>query len=109
MPSTDPRGSHLRAYASLARELLDHCEARIEAGRSVADRDVQRLGALAERLGREATAWSGAVRALEAVAVRPLDPHRAARLVIESVFDETLIPEATRVLAAALDLACPAT
>jgi hypothetical protein len=108
MHSTDARGSDLRAFDAVASELFQHCDVRFDAGRSVAGRDIQRLSALAERLGREVTAWSGAVRALEAVAARPLDPHRAACLVIESVFDETLIPEATRVLAAALNLACPA-
>jgi hypothetical protein len=37
-----------------------------------------------------------------------LDPHRAGRLVLESVFDEVLSPEAWRVLAAAFALAMSA-
>ena len=108
MHSIDSRRSDLRAFDLAAGELSHDYGARFEAGRSDAGRDIQRLSALAVRLGREVTAWSGAVRALEAGAARPLDPHRAARLLIESVFDETLNPEATRVLAAALNLACPA-
>jgi hypothetical protein len=108
MHSTDARGADLRAFDTAAGDLTHHCGVRFEAGRSVAERDIQRLNALAERLSLEVTAWSRAVRALEAVASRPLDPHRAACLVIESVFDETLIPEATRVLSAAFNLACPA-
>jgi hypothetical protein len=107
MHSIDSRGSDLRAFDTVAGELSRHYDVRFEAGRSAAGRDIQRLNALAERLGREVVAWSGAVRALEAGAARPLDPRRAARLLIESVFDEALIPEATRVLAAALELACP--
>ncbi len=108
MHSTESQGSKLRAFDAFAGELSDHCEAHFEAGGSLARRDIQRLGALAQRLGRQVTAWADALRDLEAAAVQPLDAHRTARLLIENVFDEALIPEATRVLAAALALACPA-
>jgi hypothetical protein len=108
MHSIDTRGSDLRAFATVAGELSHHYRGRFEAGADLASRDIQRLSALAERLGREVMAWSGAVSDLEASAARPLEPRRAGRLLIESVFDEALIPEATRVLAAALALACPA-
>ena len=108
MHSIDTRGSDLRAFATVAGELSHHYRARFEAGAGLASRDIQRLSILAERLGREVMAWSGAVGDLEACAARPLEPRRAGRLLIESVFDEALIPEATRVLAAALALACPA-
>ena len=108
MHSIDSRGSDLHAFDSVAGELSRHYRVRFEAGGSLARRDIQRLSALAERLGRDVIAWSGAVRDLEGGALRPLEPRRAGLLLIESVFDEALIPEATRVLAAALTLAYPA-
>jgi hypothetical protein len=108
MHSIDSRGSDLRAFDTVAGELSHHYGARLEAGGSLADRDIRRLSMLAERLGREVMAWSGAVRGLEAGAAGPLEPRRAGRLLIECVFDEALIPEATRVLAAALALTWPA-
>jgi hypothetical protein len=108
MQTIDSHGSDLRAFDTVAGELSQHCEAQFEAGASLAARDIQRLSALAERLGRDLIAWSGAVRALEVGAVQAIDPRRAGRLLIESVFDEALIPEATRVLASALALAFPA-
>lgn len=108
MHSIDSRGTDLHAYDTVASELSHHYAARFEAGGSLASRDIRRLSVLAERLGREVMFWSGAVGDLEAAAAGPLDPRRAGRLLIESVFDETLIPEATRVLAAALALVCPA-
>ena len=92
----------------MASELSHHYGIRFEAGAGLASRDIQRLSSLAERLGREVMAWSGALRDLEGAAASPMEPRRAGRLLIESVFDEVLIPEATRVLAAALALACPA-
>jgi hypothetical protein len=108
MHSIDSRGTELRAFDALAGELAEHYESRFEAGARAASRDVQRLNALAERLGDEVRAWSSAIRSLEAGATgRPLEPGRTGRLLIECVFDEALIPEATRVLAAALQLACP--
>lgn len=108
MHSIETRGSDLRAFDTVACELAHHYDARFEAGASLASRDIQRLSALADRLGREVMAWSRAIRDLEAGAAGRLEPARAGRLLIESVFDEALIPEATRVLAAALALACPA-
>jgi hypothetical protein len=108
MQSIDSRGSDLRAFDAAAGELCDHYGARFEAGGSLASRDIRRLTLLAERLGREVMAWSGAVGDLDAGAAGRLRPCRAGRLLVESVFDEVLIPEATRVLAAALALACPA-
>jgi hypothetical protein len=108
MQSIDSRGADLRAFDTAAGELSNHYGARFEAGGGLARRDIQRLSALAERLGRDVTAWSGAVRGLEGGAAAFLDSRRVARMVIECVFDEALIPEATRVLAAAVALACPA-
>lgn len=108
MQSSDSRRSDLRAFDALAGELSHHYGARFEGGGSLASRDIQRLSILAERLSREVMAWSGAVRDLEGAAAGPLEPRRAGRLLVESVFDDALIPEATRVLAAALALACPA-
>jgi hypothetical protein len=107
MHSIDSRGPDLRTFDAAAGELARQYGVRFEAGRSLASRDIRRLTALAERLGRDVMAWSGAVRDLEGGAARPLEPRRAGRLLIESAFDEALVPEATRVLAAALALACP--
>ena len=108
MHSIESRGSDLHAFDAVADELSRHYAVRFETGGRLASRDIQRLSLLAERLGREVMAWSGALRDLEGGAARPLEPRRAGRLLVESVFDEALIPEATRVLAAALALACPA-
>lgn len=108
MRSIDSRGADLRAFDTVAEELSRFCGARFESGESLAFRDIQRLSVLAERVGRDVMAWRSAVRDLEAGAARVLEPHRAACMLIECVFDEALIPEATRVLAAALALACPA-
>ena len=108
MHSIDKRGADLRAFDTVAGELSHHYRIRFEAGAGLASRDIRRLSALAEQLGKEVMAWSGAIRDLEAAAAGPMEPQRAGRLLIESVFDEALIPEATRVLAAALALACRA-
>ena len=108
MHSIDSRGLDLRAFDTVADELSRHYLGRFEAGGSLAAREIRRLSVLAERLGRDVMAWSGAVRELEAGATGRLEPRRAGQLLIESVFDEALIPEATRVLAAALALNCPA-
>ena len=85
MHSIDPRGSDLRAFDTLAGELSHHYRIRFEAGGSLASRDIQRIGALAERIGRELMAWCGAVRDLEAAATAPLEPRRAGRLLIACV------------------------
>ncbi len=108
MLSIDSRGADLRAFDTLARELTHHYVARFEAGDSLASRDIGRLSDLAQRLGREVKAWARAIGDLEGGAVGPLEPGRSCCLLIESIFDEALIPQATRVLAAALALACPA-
>jgi hypothetical protein len=108
MHSTDTRGADLRVFDAMTSELSRHYDARFEIGAALASRDIRRLSALAERLSREIGAWGRAIGELEAGAAGPLESHRSGRLLIESVFDEVLIPEATRVLTAAFALACPA-
>jgi len=109
MTAADPRGRSLQAFDSFAAEFSRHCALHFEAGGVLAARDIDRLTLLAGRLTRDILAWRDAIAALEAsAAAAPPQPHRAGRLLIESVFDDALIPEATRVLAAAIELAWPA-
>jgi hypothetical protein len=106
MQSIDLRGKDPRAFDTFAGELSRHCDTVFEAGAGLAARDIERLSSLAGRLGREVNVWSRAIGDLEAGAAKALEARRAGRLLIDTVFDEALIPEASRVLAAAFEIAC---
>ena len=67
--------------------------------------DLAGVSALAMRLAADVNAWRHMVERLDHAAGARLDVHRAADLVLESVFDEVLAPSAWRVLSAALALA----
>jgi hypothetical protein len=54
---------------------------------------------------RSLVQWRERLAQVELAVRRPLSVPLAARLVTEAVFDDLLEPEATRVLAAAIDLA----
>ena len=105
MDASDRRGERLRTFDASAAEFTTHMAARVEAGAGVASRDISRLTALAGRLIEAIRLWLAALEELESGAVCAIDPQAAARRLMESVFDDLLIPEAARVLASALDLA----
>ena len=68
----------------------------------VAARDLTRLAALAKQVVDDMAGWADRVAALDCAAT--FNPERALLLVLESVFDETLTPEACRVLEAEIVL-----
>ena len=96
MPPSAARRDLLIAYDALAEDLT-----RVGAPIS----DLAGVSALATRLAADVTAWRTIVERLNHAAGARLDVRRAADLVLESVFDEVLVPSAWRVLSAALALA----
>jgi hypothetical protein len=105
MTATDLHGAALRALDGHAREFTDECAARFEAGALLANGDVHRLTTLAEKLASDLMAWNQAIQALEVSRRGAFETVRASHAIIEYVFDDVLSSAATRVLAAALDLA----
>ena len=101
----DPRGAALRAFDAAAASFVQDCAHRLEAGGASTQGEVRKLADLGERLAADLTAWDQAVADLHLARQTRLRPGRAGQLLIESVFDEVLEPDATRLLAAALDLA----
>lgn len=96
----DPAANLLRDLDASIGDLRDVCIERFEAGGAVANAEVVALTALAGAIARSLADWRDLARTLEFAA--PLDPRRAGALVLESVFDEILAPDAWRVLAATL-------
>ena len=92
----DPR------FQSSVTDLSRRCGSEFEAGASVADDEIRGLCSLAEAIGRGLVEW----RALAAPLTfcRALDVRRAGTIVIETVFDEVMDPDAWRVLADAFAL-----
>ena len=68
----------------------------------VAARDLGRLARLAKAVTDDIAGWGERVKALDCA--RPFDPPRAVVLVMESLFDEVLPPDACRVLSAEMAL-----
>ncbi len=102
MTSPDFRGEYLRLFDSCVAEFTRDCAVRFEGGTALAALDVQRLAALAKRLTQDITDWSQALKAMDLAVRDPLPPRRAAEIVVECVFDDSLNPAATRVLTAAI-------
>ena len=69
---------------------------------AVAGRDLSRLSALAKVVIDDIDGWRDRLEALDCAG--PCDRARAALLVLESVFDEVLTPDACRVLSAEMEL-----
>jgi uncharacterized protein YjeT (DUF2065 family) len=90
----------LRELDACVGDLTRECIDRFEAGGMVARAEIAGLNALAEAIARSLGEWRTLTAALELAA--PIDVARAGALVLESLFDEILAPEAWRVLAAAL-------
>lgn len=104
MLASDPRGDGLHTFETCAWDFARRLAGRLEVGEGVASRDIDRLSAFAAKLSQAILSWRVALADLEAGAVEPIDPKVAARRLVESVFDDLLIPEASRLLSAALDL-----
>jgi hypothetical protein len=102
---SDMRGRRLRTYDGLAADFCSEGLVGAEAGAAGAAADLDLLMELSCGLAASARSWAITVGALDLAAAAPLDPHRAAMLILETVFDEVLTPSAWRVLAAGLDLA----
>jgi len=101
----DPRGAALRAFDRHAEELTRDYALRFAAGARLAQAEAEALHRLAATLTDNLAALTPLVAGLEGALLRPFDPRRAGLLMLESVFDEVLAPDAWRVLAAALELA----
>ncbi len=69
---------------------------------AVAARDLTRLAALAKQVVDDVAGWADRVAALDCATA--FSPDRALLLVLESVFDEVLTPDACRVLEAEIVL-----
>lgn len=69
---------------------------------AVAARDLGRLAALAKTVVGDIDGWGDRFEALDCAAA--YDRPRAAVLILESVFDEVLTPDACRVLSAEIQL-----
>ena len=90
---TSRRRDLLSAYDAFADDLT-------RGGASTSD--LAGLSALAARLAADVNGWRDIVERLDHAIGARLDPGRAAALVLDSVFDEVLIPDAWRVLSASL-------
>ena len=95
MPLTSRRRDLLSAYDTFADDLT-------RGGASTSD--LAGLSALATRLAADVNGWRDIVDRLDHTVGVRLDPGRAAALVLDSVFDEVLIPGAWRLLSASLVL-----
>jgi hypothetical protein len=100
----DPRGRALRDLDVRSLDFREQCALRLTRGLDIAEADLDRLSALAERVGSDACSWTRALSRCEAAVLATLDPLAAARLVVETVFDDCLTPAACRVLDAAVVL-----
>ncbi len=105
MLEPEPRGGFLRDLDARAVDFTRHCAARAQAGRAVAEADLEILDQLASSIARDLKDWAILVHRLDLAATGAFDPRRAAALIAESVFEEILSPDAWAVLSASLDLA----
>ena len=85
-----------------ALDAFSHDLARASPYPVVAARDVSRLAALAKQVVDDVAGWADRMTALDCAAAFNAD--RALLLVLESVFDEVLTPDACRVLEAEMVL-----
>ncbi len=101
----DPRGTLLRAFDAHAQAFRAEAAQSAEQGARLAGGDVARLTDLAGAVAAGLADWSRRIDRLDVARHRPFDEARAARQILEGVFDESLAPGAWRVLAAAFQLA----
>jgi hypothetical protein len=100
----DLRARRLAAFDAHSRDFLDEARRSADAGDHLARRDIEGLTALADHVVRSLANWRDRLDRLELCARAPMSVALAARAVTEAVFDDLLEPDATRVLAAAIDL-----
>jgi hypothetical protein len=103
--SADIRTQRLHAVDGHCADFIADCVRRGEAGRVIARADLELLMDLARLIGLGVRSWASIFARLDLAAAADFDRHRAAALVLETVFDELLEPPAWRVLAAGVDLA----
>lgn len=92
----------IRRFDASTSDLAGRCREDFETGHLVADEEIRGLADLAQAIGRGLVEWRGISASLELAA--PLDARRAGTIVIETVFDEVLAPDAWRVLSYAFEL-----
>ena len=95
----------LRAFDGHAQDFIADCRARTEGGEEIAWADIDGLWALARGVAVSLQDWRERLARLDLARGPDLETCRAARLIIESLFDEAIAPSALGVFAAALDLA----
>ena len=107
MTISDPRGDRLRTLDAAREAFVEACAGRFEAGRTAALGEVETLDALARAIAKSLASWRPVFQRLDLARVADLEIRRAGALLMESVFDDVIEPDAWRVLLAALDLAEP--
>jgi hypothetical protein len=101
----DLRARRLRALDAHSRDFLAHAGETGGVTGPFARRELDILASLADQVIRSLAQWRERVGDLDLSVRSPFSLPLAARAVTEAVFDDILEPEATRVFAAAIDLA----
>lgn len=101
----DLRTLRLAAFDAQSRDFLQETRRRSDGGDRLARNEIERLAGLADQVIRSLSDWRERAARLDLALRAPLDVPQAARALTETVFDDMLQPEATRVFAAAIDLA----
>jgi len=108
MAARDFKGERLRALDGWIEAFLQARRLRASDGRAAGEAEAHRLVRLGGRLASDIRRWGAQMSDLETARSGAFDAERAAALVLETVFDETLHPDAWRVLTGAVSLAqCP--
>ena len=101
----DLRGRRLAAFDDHCREFIDDARRHVEAGESLARQEIEGLTSLADHVVASLGLWRERANRLDLSLRSAFSVAEAARAVAETVFDDVLQPEATRLFAAAIDLA----
>ncbi len=101
----DIQGERLRALNGWIEAFLQARRLRAGEGRDAGEAEAHRLFRLGGRLASDILGWGAQMSELETARAGAFDAERAAALILETVFDETLHPDAWRVLTAAVSLA----
>jgi hypothetical protein len=101
----DLRGRRLAAFDAHCCEFVDEARRNVEAGESLARQEIEGLTRLADQVVASLGLWRERANRLDLSLRAPFSVTEAARVVAETVFDNVLQPEATRVFVAAINLA----
>ena len=101
----DLRATRLAAFDAHSRDFLEGARHRTKVGEHLARREIEDLSGLADQVVRSLGDWRDHLGRLDLSLRTPFNLPQAARVLTETVFDDVLEPEATRVFAAAIDLA----